>query len=432
MFLLQGVFHLIAFVAVVFSMAPEGSSTLIVYDPKLTELSEYSKFIEGLTTRSHDITYLPINNETKNIDLFIHDNDKKYNHLVLLPVKGKKVTRMLTDKLLLRFVEDGGDILAVTSPITQTDSIRLFLNQLGIFTAPRGSILKNPLQGENDELIKVGGKHILNKYVLGYDFNDDDEFIFSKDTSACLVGEGSQLIPLINAPRTSFTQVKNAEHWTDSTQGFLSVGFQSLNNARVSWIGSQEFLSDKFNNKNGYLVDELTKWTFKEKSILKSFGAKHTHADLTTYESLPYKVGDKIIYEIGISEWNGENWVPFKTDDLQFELKLVDPYYRFNLKQKEITNNVCVYTSGEFKLPDHHGVFTFVTDYKRSGLSFIKESDVKAIRHLANDEYPRSFEISNAWVYLSGIFTVISSWVIFVILFLITGKRNVNLEKKMN
>lgn len=405
-----------------------GSKTLVLYDERLTTIENYSVLFNSMRERSYDLNFVSVTNGTESYSLF-DGEDRLYDNVVVFPAKGKSLNKQLGVKSLLKFSQNGGNLLTITSPDGVADSVRLFLNQLGVYPSPKDYRLTDNFQDSSSSL-QVSSSTLKNKLIYG---NNDETFVFA-NSSVALLDNREQLIPVLAAPRTSYSSGKSENLWAAGSQAYLVAAFQALNSARVTWVGSTEFLDDSNTQVNGHFVDELVKWTFQEKGVVKITGHSHSHADGTIYESVPYKIKDLVRYDIGLSEWNGEKWQPYVADDVQFELKMIDPYYRLNLvpaKSDEVTQ---WYTSEEFRLPDHHGVFTFQVDYKRPGITFISASDVKAIRHLAHDEYPRSWEITNAGVYLSGIFAVIFAWIVFVIFFVSTSRvnKNINVEKKTN
>lgn len=67
-----------------------------------------------------------------------------------------------------------------------------------------------------------------------------------------------------------------------------------------------------------------------------------------------------------------------------------------------------------FRVPDHHGVYNFITNYKRPFLSNIEEKRSVTVRHMAHDEYPYSYEIPAAWPYLASIGVTCVGWLAFV------------------
>ncbi|EJS44024.1 wbp1p [Saccharomyces arboricola H-6] len=414
-----------------FAVSTQTSKTLVLYDQSAEILEDYSFFLKDLEERDYKLEYLDVNSTSTAVDLYDKE-ERLYDNIIILPTKGgKNLARQAPVKQLIKFFEGEGNILCVTSPGSVPNTIRLFLNELGIYPSPKGHVVRDYFSSSPDEII-VSSDHLLNKHV--YDSKKREQFVFG-DSSAALLENREQIVPILNAPRTSFTESKGkGNSWTSGSQGFLVTGFQNLNNARLAWIGSSDFLKNKNQDANKDFAKELLKWTFNEKSVVKSVQATHSHADGTSYDEVPYKIKDKVVYSIGFSEWNGEKWVPHIADDIQFELRQVDPYYRLTLVPGESDSETQYYTTGEFILPDRHGVFTFLTDYRKGGLSFTNDKDVRAIRHLANDEYPRSWEISNSWVYISTICGVIAAWVFFVVSFATTSSVGKKLEtfKKTN
>ncbi|SCV05977.1 LANO_0H19350g1_1 [Lachancea nothofagi CBS 11611] len=406
-----------------------GSRTLVIYDKRLTDLEDYSTLFSNLGDRSFQLNYKPVSNDSTPIGLF-QGEERLYDNLIIFPIRSRHFNKQLSVDKLLDFSNEGGHILTLSSPEATADNVRLFLNQLGIYPSPKNYHLEDYFQSGGDTPLRVSGSNVLNEHVVPSLKRD---LIYGG--SAALLDSSNLIVPVLQAPRTSFTKdsQKHDENWTVGSQGYIVVSFQSLQNSRVSWVGSDLFFNDKYASSNGQFVQELMKWTFGEKSIVKSLGARHKHTNGLEYSDMPYKVKDDVIYEIGLTEWDGTSWAPFIAKDIQFELKMIDPYYRITLKPSNSAPTAQYYTTGNFSLPDHHGIFTFTVDYKRSGLSFFTERDVKPIRHLANDEYPRSWEITNSWVYLTAIYSVIVAWALFVTLFLsFKRSHNVQMEKKNN
>lgn len=419
------------------ALSVAGTRTLVVFDDRIDELSSYSNLLNLLKEHSYDVTTLELSDKSTRINLY-EKEDRLYDNLILFPVKGKHYSKQLAAKRLLRFHEDGGNILSITVPRVSSEPIHQYLNQLGIYPSPRTQSVKDLFQSNKNGVLEFSSKQLLNKYV--YTTDNEVSFNFGDSVSASLLDNREQIVPILKAPKTSFTSGNKSREnlWTEGSQGYLATGFQNLLNARTSWIGSAQFFNNANFKQNEEFINQLINWTFKEKSVIKSTSVKHSHIDGTTYDETPYKVTDNITYSIALSEWTGEKWVPFISDDVQFELRQIDPYYRITMKAQGVApedETSEVYSTGSFKLPDRHGMFTLLTNYKRAGLTFVSESDVKAIRHLANDEYDRSYEIANAWVYLAAIFSVIVTFIAFVFFFITTPasvSQGFSTEKKQN
>lgn len=209
-------------------------------------------------------------------------------------------------------------------------------------------------------------------------------------------------------------------------QGFLAVGFQGLNNARLTWVGSESLIND-----------DLLKWTFQERNVLKLQFVQHYKNENPEYvDNKLYRIKDQVIYTIGVSEFANDKWIPYEIkgedDTLQLAFKMLDPYQRVNLQplgpgsskeDGDLTEDTYIYYAN-FTIPDQHGIFTFELDYKRSGLSYIVDKRVVTVRHLANDEYKRSWDIPNSWLYVASAALVVLGWFLFVVNFLYVGNTD--------
>src|ERR1039457_405487 len=101
---------------------------------------------------------------------------------------------------------------------------------------------------------------------------------------------------------------------------------------------------------------------------------------------------DRQTYNIELSEWSWDQWVPFfppAEDVVQVEFSMLSPFHRLPLEVATTTKDSAIYTAS-FKLPDQHGIFNFKVNYKRPFLSNVEEKNTVSVRHFAHDEWPRS------------------------------------------
>ena len=114
---------------------------------------------------------------------------------------------------------------------------------------------------------------------------------------------------------------------------------------------------------------------------------------------------------------------------MQLEFSMLSPFHRLALAPMTATANATIYTVS-FDLPDQHGMFTFRVNHKRPFLTSVDEKRVVTVRHFAHDEWPRSWEISGAWVWIAGIATTVAGWLAFVALWLWSAPaRGTNVKK---
>lgn len=427
--------RLVAFMAILLSVAASAAKDwkriqiLVLYDPELvTETSSLNEYFQ-LSPDGYQITYTDYSDDKEEI---FSNGEPMYDHIVYLPlVKPSSASKQLVNKhTLLDYFNAGGNVLAIgSSENSVPEEVRLFLNQAGIYPAPKGFLLDNHFSPGN----VISGDHLVSKSIVS-----NIELINYQGTAA-LISNSELLVPIVRAPKLSFTSDHKDEvltsdrTWTFGEQGYLAVAFQGLNNARGAWIGSMDLLSR-----------DLLSWVFQAKGVLNlQFAHHYKKSEPGVTGRTLYRIKDDVYYTVGISEFQDGKWVPFtpKTDDqtVQLTFKMLDPYQRLNMtllgpgsSEENGENDLNIFYV-EFKLPDHHGMFTYELDYKREGLSFLEDKQIVTVRHLANDEFKRSWLITNAWMYITSAATVVGAWLLFVTLFLFLGetKRQVTVEKKM-
>jgi oligosaccharyltransferase complex subunit beta len=207
----------------------------------------------------------------------------------------------------------------------------------------------------------------------------------------------------------------------------LVSGFQALNNARVIISGSINLFSDEYFNtsiesndkksktSNRVLAQEITKWAFQEKSVLRIDSARH--ALKKTDEQLDwYRIKDNITYHINLSQYTGGIWTKYQADQVQLEIVMLDPYIRTNLQHVSASKGKSSEYYAELQLPDRYGVFTFKVDYKRPGWSYLLQADVVPIRPLRHNEYPRF--LSAAYPYYTGAISMSIGFLVFCLVWL--------------
>ncbi|GEQ69094.1 hypothetical protein JCM33374_g2765 [Metschnikowia sp. JCM 33374] len=404
------------------------SPVLVAYDANLvTDLEVLEKAFQ-LDSNHYEINYVDYSKKEESL---FENGEPRFDHVIFMPSSKKLVdAKSLVEKhKLLEFFNLGGNIIAVGSAeYSVPEEVRSFLNQAGIHPAPRGYAVSDHFDTE----VTVGDKNLASKRILSQ-VKD-----LKYEGTAALISNSQLLFPLVKAPRRSFTSspkdkvLSGEKTWTVGEQGFLAVAFQGLNNARGAWVGSLDLVSD-----------ELVSWVLQERGVLKLQFAQHYKQDEpgVTNRTL-YRIKDSVYYTVGVSELKDGAWVPYapssEDDVLQLSFKMLDPYQRLNMtllgpaaSKEDGANDMNVFYV-EFQIPDHHGMFTYELDYKREGLSFIEDKKVVTVRHLANDEYKRSWEITNAWMYMVSAALVVIAWFVFVANFLYLGvpktapKKNVS------
>ena len=92
---------------------------------------------------------------------------------------------------------------------------------------------------------------------------------------------------------------------------------------------------------------------------------------------------------------------------------MLSPFHRLQLVPSLSTGDSTTY-SVNFKLPDQHGIYNFLVNYKRPFLSNVEDKTTVTVRQFAHDEFRRSWVISSAWPYVTSLGVTIAGWVAFV------------------
>lgn len=132
------------------------------------------------------------------------------------------------------------------------------------------------------------------------------------------------------------------------------------------------------------------------------------------------------VYTIDIAEYKDGQWVPFKANDIQLEVIMLDPYIRTTLKQVQNEDTVGRFEA-HIKLPDVYGVFTFKVNYKRPGLTYLLAEDQVSIRPFRHNEYPRF--LTAAYPYYTATGSMMIGFIVFSIVWLSTWGGS-DLKKK--
>ena len=377
----------------------------------------------------------------------------------------------LTPKTFLDFINAGGNILLTLSSSTPTPtSIVSLLLELDIhLPTERNSLVVDHF---NFDAITAAEKHDvvllprpdsvrpdIKNFFKG---SAEDVIAFPRGVGQSLGNTSPLLTPIIRGPRTAYSY--NPKDEAEGVEDPFAVGpqlslittMQARNSARFTVIGSAELLENiwfdgkvkrsgkgakEVKTANQAFAKEVTGWTFNEIGVLKVGRIEHHLSENGVKSNITnpkiYRVKNDVVsvyprcqinkklihlqtYDIEISEYSWDRWIPFvpaKGDSLQLEFSMLSPFHRLTLKPTGTTATSTIFTTS-FKLPDQHGIFNFKINHKRPFLSNLEEKNTVTVRHFAHDEWPRSWAISNAWPWVTGIAVTVTGWLAFVALWL--------------
>jgi oligosaccharyltransferase complex subunit beta len=433
-------------VAAASALSTTGSRLLVVLD-ELTDKEAYHYFLGDIEARGFDITYETPKSE--GLKLF-HLGERTYDHVMFLPTKVKGLGPNLTPNILVDFVNAKGNIFVAMSSTTPVpSSLVSLLSELDItlpaertgtvvdhfnYDAASATDKHDVLVLEAPANIRAGRKKYLEM---------PSAYLTVPHAVGHVLGQSQLLNPVLRAPSTaySYNPKEQGDGFEDADDLFaagqqlslLSVA-QARNSARVTVVGSADMLTDKwFHAKvinasdgrkirpdNREFARRLSGWAFHEVGVLRVNEIEHRlHGDNETNPEI-YRIKNKVSYSISISEWSWDKWEPFVVPDqdaLQLEFSMLSPFHRLDLSPTLVTESATVF-GASFVLPDQHGIFNFMVNYKRPLLTTVEEKRTVSVRHMAHDEWPRSFVISGAWPWISGIAATVVGFLGFCVLWM--------------
>ncbi|KAF7546047.1 hypothetical protein G7Z17_g8697 [Cylindrodendrum hubeiense] len=432
-------FVLLLFTALVSALSSSGTRLLVVLDA-VEEKDAYSTFFTDLVERGYEITYETPKSE--GLSLFEH-GERNYDHLIFLPSKIKGLGPNLTPNILLDFINAEGNILlTMSSTHSVPSSLVALLSELDV-TLPSertGSVVDHfhydtISAAESHDVLVLSCPPNVRPGLKDYFQLPGTALTFPRAVGHVL-GSGPLLTPILRAPPTAYSYNPKEQADVVDPEDLFAAGkqlalvsvIQALNSARFTILGSAEMLEDKWlevqvarpqerpqYTSNREFWTSLTAWTFKELGVLRVNSIEHHIVGDDEINPGLYRVKNDVAYKISISEYAWRRWVPFTVpqgDSLQLEFSMLSPFERRDLVAESETHRETIFTTN-FTLPDQHGIFNFKINYKRPFLTSLEEKNTVSVRHMAHDEWPRSYVISGAWPWLSGIGVTVVGFVAF-------------------
>ncbi|KAL7813016.1 Dolichyl-diphosphooligosaccharide-protein glycosyltransferase 48kDa subunit [Trichoderma gracile] len=441
------------FAAAVSAVSTSGNRLLVVLDD-VAEKEAYGQFLGDLTARGYQVSYETPRSE--GLTLF-HLGERTYDHLLFLPSKVKGLGPNLTPNRLVDFVNANGNILvALSSKVPTSTSLVSLLSELDISLPVErtGTVVDHfnydtISAAESHDVLVVDAPSNIRPGLKSY-FELPGGVLAFPHAVGHVLGSGPLLTPIVRAPATAYSynpkeqaEVLDADELFAAGQQLALVSaMQARNSARVTVLGSAEMLQDKWldakvaklggkstKTENKEFARRVAGWTFQEIGVLRVNSVEHHLQGSEELNPGIYRVKNDVSYTISLSEYVWDKWVPFilPEDDLvQLEFSMLSPFHRLNLELTGTTDDAAIY-GVSFTLPDQHGIFNFLVNYKRSFLTNVEEKNTVSVRHFAHDEWPRSFVISGAWPWISGIGATVTGFVGFCAIWMYSkpvGKKN--------
>ncbi|KAI0713611.1 dolichyl-diphosphooligosaccharide-protein glycosyltransferase [Earliella scabrosa] len=410
-----------------------GDSVLVLLDPSLKK-ENFSIFFGDLEKQGYQLTFRSPKDVTPEI---IKDDVAQFAQVIVFAPETKSFAGDITPQSLVSLLSKNTNILlSLSSKQTPLSSLA---SEFSLILPPPGTPLISHFPKRDTPVTVIPVEPLQAHHIISPNLKP---VWFSGVPQA--LGNNPMLVPLLKAPAQAFASDADSDSGADalveaadkSGEGLwagsslsLVTGFQALSNARATWVGGVEMFTDEFMNKevskgvksgNRQFARDVAAWTFQESNVLRIDNVEHHRVN----ETLPretYTINDRVTFTTYISKFNPEldMWEPYPgLKDLQLEFTMLDPHIRTALLP----------TPGEpgrysvtFRVPDRHGVFKFVIDYKRKGWTYLTSSTVVPVVPPRHDEYPRF--LSAAWPYYAGAFSTSAAFVLFVAVWLAGDER---------
>ncbi|KAF4548297.1 Oligosaccharyltransferase 48 kDa subunit beta-like protein [Elsinoe fawcettii] len=460
-------FLLLAAAGLVQALSTTGNRLLVVVDD-IADKDKYSQFWKDLESRGFVLKF----QTPKSTDLSLFKlGALAYDHLILLPSKAKGLGPNLTPNILVDYLNKDGNILVtLTGDGSVPSSLASTLLEFDITLPPEKNAVvvdhfnyDEKTAAEKHDVLRIPPPKQLRGDLKDY-FNVGGMLAVPRAVGQVLGNANPLLTPILGAPDTAYSyNPKEANEaledvFASGSQLSLVTSFQGRNSARLTVVGSAELLEDKWfdakvkgvrpgedsvKSANRKFAQALSEWTFKEIGVLKVGRIQHrlneepakgsnTSADVAEINPEIYRIKNDVTYSIELSEWNVDHYDPYvppSGDVVQLEFSMLSPFQRLKLDATSRTANSTIFSTS-FKLPDQHGIFNFLVNYKRPFLSNVFEKRTVTVRHFAHDEWPRSFVITGAYPWIAGIGVTVAGWIVFVAVWLFSKPTQTSTTKK--
>eukprot|EP00611_Tribonema_gayanum_P029963 TRINITY_DN818_c0_g2_i1.p1 TRINITY_DN818_c0_g2~~TRINITY_DN818_c0_g2_i1.p1 ORF type:complete len:484 (-),score=177.26 TRINITY_DN818_c0_g2_i1:41-1492(-) len=423
-----------------------GKRTLVLLDT-FTTRQTHSAFFSSLRSRGHQLTFQLASQMEAELVSF---GEYLYDNMVVFAPRAKLDTKALGVASIVDFVDNGGNLLLAGGP-ELSKSMRHVSALSGVEFDPSGSMVADHFSFAG-ELEEATAPHTVvkatdvadNAFLLGSAARAGKPILF-RGLAHTVADDNVLAAPVLRAPGTaySFSARKGAVTLHNAgADAALVTAVQARNNARLVFAGSLDLFSNRFFEEPGAgnqaFCEELSKWAFAERGVLRASRVTHRRRDGSAAELLlkqkqrldqaaslfpepeiaknsqVYRIKDDITYSLVLEEYDADQggWRPYAADDVQMEFVMLDAYERITLASDAATGTF----STTFTAPDTYGIFKFRILYRRVGLTVLLVSTQVSIRPYKHNEYERF--IPSAYPYYAGALSLMGGFFIFTYVFI--------------
>jgi oligosaccharyltransferase complex subunit beta len=408
--------------------AADNSKKVLALFESLENSSSYAQYLGRIKEQGYEIEQRSATDPKLHLREW---NTWKYGKLIIFASGIKSFGGALDSEAILDFVDAGHDLI-LAADSRASEEVRNLASDLGVDLEARGSVVTDTLGGVAQSKA-VDASLVLSTQVLDapavFGETPIKDPILFRGIGASIAPDSQQAFQVLGGEASHFV-ADPEKGFTEEVQAAgkaisLFAVSQTRNDARVVVSGSMDAFTDTFlqatnvKTKSGasytktgneqFLV-ELTRWAFHERSVLRVSNLRH-HPPNSTEQPQRYRITDEVVFEVNIEQYKDGSWQPYEASDVQLEFVMLDPHVRTFLEHDRQGRFF-----KQFKIPDVYGVFKFVVDYNRLGLTHLELSHQIQVRHFRHDEFER-FLVA-AYPYYTSAFSCMAAFLIFSVVFL--------------
>ncbi|SCN59679.1 dolichyl-diphosphooligosaccharide--protein glycosyltransferase, putative [Plasmodium chabaudi adami] len=273
--------------------------------------------------------------------------------------------------------------------------------------------------------------------------NKEINNILFKGTAHTILLENKYYLDILGCTKTCLLYDKGHNILKKKKQGeelSLISSIQLENNSRLIFSSSSEIFSDIFfilNEQNKTFTKNLIMWNFKMSGIIrynnfKIFHDKYYENNIDKLkEAHTFFINDYFHMSIDFYELINNYWVPYKKNDIQFNLIKIDIIYRNFLDMYTCDDNPTYYK--KFKLPNKHGIYKLQIYYLRKGYNILDLEYFIPVRTLLHYDKNKKVNFKNYPFYLY-IYISLFCFFLFVLIMLFDNSEydEITSDKKNN
>jgi len=389
----------------------------------------HSTFFSQLEARGHNLTISHVYDEESRLGRF---GEFLYDNLIIFAPSAEEFGENINVDTIVEFIDSGRNALIVVDEKV-AEPLRDLSNECGIDFDEEETQVLDHVKYDKSSLNEDHTRIVIENLAV------DAKIFLGKGLSAPILfrgighasgAESRLLTKILTGSETTFSHVPGEpiEEYpqTVGSDTLLVTAIQARNNARVVFSGSLDMFSNKYfsipvtlgdktykKSGNEDFCRELSIWNFQERGLLRASGLKHRKQNSKVWNPTDYRIKDDIEFSIVVEEYDGSKnkWVPFNTNDLQLEFRMIDPYIRTTLKHK----GKGLYKT-KFTIPDVYGVFKFQIGYHKLGYSNLDVEKQISVHPFRHNEFERFINV--AFPYYASCFANFVAFFLLGIVFL--------------